>query len=93
MRLIVVSVTTPSAPLRGYLRRFLLEPTPCLFVGGVSRDVMEDVCHALIAGDVPGFMLVAAQREELGYQFRYFHVPHRTLADFDGITLIESDSS
>lgn len=89
MRLIVVSVTSPPARLRGYLRRFLLEPAPCLFVGGVSRDLADDVRGTLIAEDASGFMLVSAAQEELGCRFEYFRQDQQSLIDFDGISLVE----
>jgi CRISPR-associated endoribonuclease Cas2 subtype I-E len=90
VRLVVVSVISPTAKLQGYLRRFLQEPSSGVFIGGATRDVADDFSGALQDEAVDGFMIVAADRSEVGFDIRYFKSAQRVLLDFDGVALLEN---
>ncbi|HEU0198318.1 MAG TPA: type I-E CRISPR-associated endoribonuclease Cas2 [Nevskiaceae bacterium] len=89
MRFVTVWLVSPPAALRGYLSRFLHEPTPCLFVGGATVGVCDDLAAAVAQSGVVGFVAVSDPREEMGFEYRYYRVPGRRITRECGVPLVE----
>ncbi len=80
-----------SVSLRGELTRWLLQVKSGVFVGRVSAQVREllweKACESRGSG---GAMLIYQTNSEQGFAIRTDGETSRTLADFDGLTLLRT---
>ncbi|MEV7683446.1 type I-E CRISPR-associated endoribonuclease Cas2e [Streptomyces sp. NPDC088341] len=75
--------------VRGALTRWMIEPTPGLYVGTLSARVRDEfwrVVGALIGSGAAA--LIHPETNEQGYTFHTAGERRRALADFDGLTLV-----
>lgn len=89
MRLVVLNLVSPPATMSGYVRRFLHELSPGVYVGCAGTDLVSDLVAALDAVRAVGFLVTSSQRRETGYEVLYFSRPDRAMVDFDGVLLLE----
>lgn len=85
---IVLQLTKPRSSLRGYCRRFLLEPSPNLFVGAATRPLLEDLISRIEKAAIDAVLVAQDRRSDIGAKIKLFGVPHRTTVDVDGVQLV-----
>lgn len=85
---IVLQITKPRASLRGYFRRFLLEPSPNLFVGKANRPLVEELVKRVEDSGVDAVMIWQRRKSDLGLWVKVFGKPDRTAVDLDGFQVI-----
>lgn len=90
---IVLSLNKPRASLRGYCRRFLLEPVPNMFVGKANRVLAEDLTIRLEESGIEAVMVCQHRKSDTGMSIKIFGTPSRTVVDMDGLHLISVKSS
>ncbi len=88
MVVMILEGVTPS--VRGELTHWLLEPHAGTFVGNVSALVREKLWEMVCAKMRPtsGGILIHATATEQGYTIRTHGNATRTVADFDGLLLV-----
>lgn len=83
---IVIQAVTPA--LRGTLTRWMLEPSPGVFVGPLPARVRSEVWKMITSSTEGHATFVSPANNEQGYALQT-HGPQRRLPqDFDGLTLI-----
>jgi len=87
--MVVMVLENVPVSLRGELTRWLIEPSPGVFVGHVNamvRDrLWEKCCKARRAG---GVVQAWSTNTEQRFKIRVTGVTKRTVVDFDGLQLI-----
>lgn len=87
--LTVLSTTAIPDHVRGALTRWLLEPTPGLYVGTVSARVRDELWAVVSASIGDGAaVLVRPANNEQGFELRTAGARRRRPIDLDGLTLI-----
>ena len=84
-------LTTTAVPdhVRGALTRWMIEPTPGLYVGTLSGRVRDELWRVVSASIGAGSaVLVHPESNEQGYALRTAGERRRIPVDFDGLTLI-----
>lgn len=88
--MVVLIVERVPTSLRGELTRWMLEPSPGVFVGQPSalvRDrLWEKVCRSKRAGAA---MLIRTADSEQGFAFMLSGDTTRAVVDFEGLSLIQ----
>jgi len=88
--MVVIILKKANARLRGELTRWLLEPSPNVFVGHVSamvRDLLwEKCCEKNPSG---GVLQIWTINNEQHYTMRMYGNPERSIIDLDGVKLIK----
>ncbi len=87
--MLVANLVSPPERLRGYLQRFLHEPSPCTFVGGATSEICEDVAGAVRATGAEGFVAVSDFKTESGFRYLYFRRRDHALVEDLGPAMIE----
>jgi CRISPR-associated protein Cas2 len=89
---VIVLVVTAAPPgLRGDLSRWLLEISPGVFAGKVSRRVRERLWRRVRFGVLQGgsaVMVVADRSREQGFEILTAGAGRWDAADFEGLTLM-----
>ncbi|WP_438817434.1 type I-E CRISPR-associated endoribonuclease Cas2e [Streptomyces fildesensis] len=88
--MIVLHTTAVPEHIRGALTRWLIEPTPGMYIGTLSARV-RDSLWALVGESLPtegAAVLIYPDANEQGFTLRTAGERRRTPIDFDGITLI-----
>lgn len=87
--MVVISTTAVPDYVRGALTRWLIEPTPGLYVGTVSARVRDELWSAVSAsvGDGAATLAHPADNEQ-GFELRTAGQRRREVVDFDGLQLI-----
>ena len=88
-----MSLNNPRASLRGYCRRFLLEPSPNMFVGKANRVLVEDLMNRLEESGIEAVMVRQHRNSDTGLAIRIFGSPSRSVVDMDGFQTIAIKSS
>ena len=87
--MIVISTTAVPDHVRGALSRWLIEPTPGLYVGTVSARVRDELWSAVSAEIHDGAAVcIHPTDNEQGYLVRTAGERRRRIADFDGLQLV-----
>jgi CRISPR-associated protein Cas2 len=87
--LTVISTTAVPDHVRGALSRWMVEPTPGLYVGTLSAKVREELWAVVAASIADGAaVLVHPTDNEQHFALRTAGERRRTTLDFDGLTLI-----
>lgn len=89
MRLAVLMLVSPTAHTTGYVRRFLTEWLPGIYVGSVNRSLVDDLVSVLAANTSTGVLIVSSDRAECGYDVLFSNLNERRMCDFDGVPLVE----
>ncbi|MFD6340534.1 MULTISPECIES: type I-E CRISPR-associated endoribonuclease Cas2e [unclassified Streptomyces] len=85
----VLSTTSVPDHVRGALTRWMIEPTPGLYVGTLSARVREELWRVVSASVGSGAaVLIHPEANEQGYALQTAGERRRALADFDGLTLV-----
>lgn len=88
---LVLKVSAVPEHLRGYLGRFLLEPSVGLFVGKVSVKVADDLwrrcCRAVLGGSV--VMVRSDGSCEQGFRVSCYGLEGKELVDIDGLVFVK----
>lgn len=87
--LIVLQLNKPRPSLRGYCRRFLLEPSSNLFVGNATRPLTEDLVNKIKKSGVEAILIRSQRASEMGMAVTMFGNPKRQIEDADGLPLIK----
>lgn len=86
--MIIIIVTAIPMQLRGYLTRFLVEPSTGVFVGHVSARVRDKlwakVSECMETGKAT---LVYTTDNEQGYSICYLNRSDREMVDLDGLEI------
>jgi CRISPR-associated protein Cas2 len=87
--LTVIQTTAVPPHVRGALSRWMLEPTPGLYVGTLSKKVRDELWAVISASVADGAaVLIHAADTEQHYALRTAGQRRRTPIDLDGLTLI-----
>lgn len=86
---IVLKISSPRASLRGYCRRFLLEPAANVFVGKGNKRLFDDLARRLDESGVEAVMVRSRADSDLGCDVRVFGNPPRSIVDLDGFVCIK----
>jgi CRISPR-associated protein Cas2 len=87
--LTVISTTAVPDHVRGALSRWMLEPTPGLYVGTLSAKVREELWAVVAASVADGAaVLIHPADNEQRFSIHTAGERRRTSVDFDGLTLI-----
>ncbi|MFJ2645570.1 type I-E CRISPR-associated endoribonuclease Cas2e [Streptomyces sp. NPDC087420] len=85
----ILSTTAVPDHVRGALTRWMIEPTPGLYVGTLSARVRDELWAVVAASVGPGAaVLVHPEANEQGFALRTAGDRRRTPVDFDGLALI-----
>lgn len=85
----VIATTAVPDHLRGALTRWMIEPTPGLYVGTLSARVRTELWTAVAASIGDGAaVLLHPDANEQGFTLHTAGQRRRTPIDFDGLTLI-----
>ena len=86
--MIIIVLTLAPARLRGDLTRWLMEVTPCVYVGKVSARVRDRLWERITAeiGDGKAVMIRPSNNEQ-GYKIKTYNSEWST-RDYDGLTLM-----
>ncbi|NJQ14413.1 type I-E CRISPR-associated endoribonuclease Cas2e [Streptomyces bohaiensis] len=85
----VLSTTAVPDHVRGALTRWMIEPTPGLYVGTLSARVRDELWRVVSASVGAGAaVLVHAEANEQGYALRTAGERRRVPVDLDGLTLV-----
>lgn len=87
--MVVMFLQKMPASLRGELTRWLLEPHPGVFVGGLSamvRDRLWEKCSK--SKRAGGIVQVWSTNTEQGFQMRTAGTTKRTVVAFEGLQLV-----
>jgi CRISPR-associated protein Cas2 len=87
--MIVISTTAVPDHVRGALSRWLIEPTPGLYVGTVSARVRDELWSAVAASvDEGAAVCIHPADNEQGFHIKTAGQRRRMIADFDGLQLV-----
>lgn len=87
--LIAISTTAIPDHVRGALTRWLIEPTPGLYVGTVSARVRDELWNAVAMTVADGAaVLIHPDNNEQGFTLRTTGTRRREIVDLDGLQLI-----
>ncbi|WP_405612290.1 type I-E CRISPR-associated endoribonuclease Cas2e [Streptomyces sp. NBC_01508] len=85
----VLTTTALPAHVRGALTRWMIEPTPGVYVGTLSARVREELWSVVAASIGPGAaVLIHPSPTEQGFTLQTAGARRRTPVDFDGLTLM-----
>lgn len=86
---VVAHTATVPDHVKGYVDRFLVEVSPSLYVGTLSRRVAEELWKALIEHRGQGHLtfVLSNSKSEQGYEVWIEGRDDVTIRDFDGFTL------
>ena len=75
--------------LKGYVDRFLVEVSPSLYVGTLTRRVAEELWNSLVEHRVEGHItfVVSSSSTEQGYEVWVEGRDDVAIRDFDGLAL------
>lgn len=91
--MITISTTAIPDAVRGALTRWLLEPTPGLYVGTVSARVRDELWTAVTGTVATGAaVLIHPADNEQGFLIRTAGQRRRHVIDIDGLQLIQFDA-
>ncbi|MFE4291441.1 type I-E CRISPR-associated endoribonuclease Cas2e [Streptomyces sp. NPDC056647] len=86
----VLSTTAVPDHVRGALTRWMIEPTPGLYVGTLSTRVRDELWSIVRASIGPGAAtLIHPASNEQGFALQTAGDRRRITVDFDGLTLVE----
>jgi len=87
--LTVISTTAVPDHVRGALSRWMLEPTPGLYVGTLSAKVRDELWAVVAASVGTGAAVVISPSDnEQRFTIRTAGERRRTVQDFDGLMMI-----
>ncbi len=85
----VLAATAVPDHVRGALTRWMIEPTPGLYVGTLSTRVREELWSVVRASIGEGAaVLIHPDSNEQGFSLQTAGERRRIPVDFDGLTLI-----
>lgn len=90
MRMMVIRLVSPPAPIYGYLRRFMIELEAGLLVGSCTRPLLNEVLSILRDSGVKGYVLLPEPKSEAGFSVPYFSRDGHDLLDSDGVVLVRT---
>jgi len=85
---LVLQIKKPRDSLRGYCRRFLLEPAPNLFVGKANKTLAEDLVRRITESGIDAVMVWQYRQSDLGLRIKVFGSPDRSVVELDGFQVI-----
>jgi CRISPR-associated protein Cas2 len=87
--LTVLATTAVPDHVRGALTRWMVEPTPGLYVGTLAARVRDELWTVIAASITDGAaVLIHPAANEQGFALRTAGERRRLPVDFDGLTLI-----
>jgi CRISPR-associated protein Cas2 len=87
----MITISTTAVPdfVRGALSRWLIEPTPGLYVGTVSARVRDELWSAVAASIADGAaVLIHPDNTEQGFTIKTAGTRRRQIIDLDGLQLV-----
>ncbi|MCM2392051.1 type I-E CRISPR-associated endoribonuclease Cas2e [Streptomyces albipurpureus] len=86
----ILSATAVPDHVRGALTRWMIEPTPGLYVGTISARVRNELWSTIRASIGPGAAtLIHPANNEQGFELHTAGDRRRIPVDFDGLTLMD----
>ena len=85
---LVIHLVRPRPSLRGYCRRYLLEPATNLFVGVGSALLLRDIVERIESAKVEAVVIVGDKKREMGMRLKVLGPSDRKIVDCDGISLV-----
>lgn len=85
---VVIVLNKPRPVLRGYCRRFLLEPRPNLFVGKATKPLVLDLIARFETSLANAVLVYGHRGSDLGLGIKTFGQSDREPVDLDGLQLI-----
>ena len=85
---LVVQLTRPRQSLRGYCRRFLLEPSANLFVGKANRVLFDDLDKRIEESGIDAVVVAGHTKADLGMVVRVYGSPSRSIINLDGLQVV-----
>lgn len=85
---LVLHLNKPRKSLRGYCRRFLLEPSTNLFVGKINKTLFNDLDKRLVESGINAVLVVGHSKSDLGLVMRTYGTPIRNVITLDGFQAI-----
>ena len=85
---LVLQLNKPRASLRGYCRRFLLEPSPNLFVGKANRTLFDDIDQRIKESGIDAVVVVGHSKTDLGLIVKNYGAAPRSVVNLDGFQAI-----
>lgn len=87
--MVILILEKVPASVRGELSRWMLEPSPSVFVGRVSGLVREKLWEKCCnSPKVGGVLQIWSTNNEQGYAIRVFGETNRSVVDIEGLQLI-----
>ncbi|MBE7540625.1 MAG: type I-E CRISPR-associated endoribonuclease Cas2 [Opitutaceae bacterium] len=84
----VVKLIKPRQSLRGYCRRFLVEPSANLFVGKANRVLFDDLDKRVLDSGIDAVVIAGNTKSDLGLVIRVYGSPDRSIVSLDGFQVI-----
>lgn len=84
----VVILEKPRASLRGYCRRFLIEPASNIFVGKTNKVLFEDLTEKIKQSGINATIIHDSRKSDLGFRAIVFGNPARQIVDLGGFQAI-----
>ena len=89
---LVIQLTKPRQSLRGYCRRYFLEPSANLFVGKGNRLLFDDLDRRISNSGINAVVVAGHNKSDLGMVVRVYGNPDRSIVNLDGFQLIQRKS-
>lgn len=91
--LVILVLENPRASLRGYCRRFLLEPHANVFVGQATRPLLEDLASRIERSGIIAVLIASTRKADNGCRIKLFGDPHRKVVDLEGLQIVTRESN
>jgi hypothetical protein len=85
---LVLHLNKPRQSLRGYCRRFLLEPSSNFFVGKGNRKLFDDLDKRIKESGINAIIVAGHSRSDLGMVIRTYGESPRQVINLDGFQAI-----
>lgn len=87
---VTISLISPPAQIRGWLRNAFLEPQPNLFVGVLSGTQIADLVDRLEESLCDGVVIVHTRKSPMGVRIKSVgNNRQRFIVEFDGMQVVK----
>jgi CRISPR-associated protein Cas2 len=87
----VLFLRNASEGIRGYLRRWMIEPVGGVFVGRPTATVRERAWHRVVRSErAEAATMIYTAANEQGFIVRSFGEPKKKIVDFDGALFVQA---
>lgn len=87
---VTISLISPPAQIRGWLRNAFMEPQPSLFVGALSGNQIADLVDRLEKAQCNGVVIAHTKKSPLGVRIKTLGTDRlRSVVELDGVQLVK----